>query len=356
MDSTKRKNQEEIRLDEHGNWYQGEFPILHDRTIQFLHRNINIDEEGRYYLSGEDRPVYFKVDDAPYQITKIEKTIVGLLINLTDESVELLEPQSLWRGKNDALYCLVKGGKLPAKFTRSAHHDFLSNLEGEEGSYQVVINKKTYKISDKAPDIPALNPRKKKVKRVLPLDIQRKEEEKNKEKIKAQIQAQEKERAKLEKEKEARAKLGISEISQKATTKKASGKSSSAKKESAKKSTRKNTSSKKGETKEVASKKSSPKKPATKKTTPKKASTKKVTSTNKKNAKKSSTKKVAAKKSTPKKTTTKETQAKKTSTKKSTTKKSNVKKTTAKKAVTKKAATKKAAPKKSTAKKSSSKK
>lgn len=77
MDPKQRRLQDEIRLDENGNWYQGDFPILHDRTVTFLHKNINLDENGRYYLTGEDQPVYFKVEDVPYLIAKLKKLLLG---------------------------------------------------------------------------------------------------------------------------------------------------------------------------------------------------------------------------------------------------------------------------------------
>lgn len=140
-----------IRLDGEANWYQGEYPVLHDRTIQFLYKNIARDPEGKYYLTGEDKPVYFEVEDVPYWIVKIERTIAGYLITLTDESVELLNPHTLWTGKKNALYCLVKGGRHPAKFFRAPYYEITKNLQQKGGRFYLLFGGKKYAIQKKPP-------------------------------------------------------------------------------------------------------------------------------------------------------------------------------------------------------------
>src|SRR3990167_1697645 len=137
MDSRARRNSanDMIKLDPEGNWYQGKYPILHERTIQFLYKNIAVDDEGRYFLTGEDRPIYIHVEDVPYWIVKLERTIAGYLITLTDESVELLNPSSLWTCKKNAFYCLVKGGTVPAKFFRVPYYEITKDLQQKGGKF-----------------------------------------------------------------------------------------------------------------------------------------------------------------------------------------------------------------------------
>lgn len=142
-----------IRLDPEGDWFQGEYPVLHDRTVQFLHKNIAVDEEGNYYLTGEDKPVYFKVEDVPYWVRKIEKTIAGYLITLTDDSIELLNFSNLWIGKKKALYCLVKGGTLPAKFMRGPYYEITNNLVQKGSKFFLVFNNKKYLVQLSPPKV-----------------------------------------------------------------------------------------------------------------------------------------------------------------------------------------------------------
>jgi len=155
MELRSRRNpaQDTIRLDAEGNWYQGEYPILHERTCQFFHKHIAMDDEGRYYLTGEDKPVYIQVEDVPYWVTKLERTIAGFLVNLTDESIELLDLNSIWIGTKNALYCLVKQGTQAAKFSRSAYYEMMKELEQSGKNFYITFKGKKYTISNKAPKI-----------------------------------------------------------------------------------------------------------------------------------------------------------------------------------------------------------
>lgn len=149
----KKRGQESIRLDTEGNWYHGDFPILHDRTVQFLNKNIVLDSNGRFYLTGEDKPVPLVVEDAPYWIIKMEKTIAGYLVTLSDETIELLDSESLWIGKNEALYCVVKGGTLPAKFNRPTHFEMSKSIQQKGTKFVFEFRGKVFPISPKAPQL-----------------------------------------------------------------------------------------------------------------------------------------------------------------------------------------------------------
>lgn len=142
-----RNQQDTLKLDPEGNWYQGDYPILHERTCSYLHKHIERDKEGNYFLTGEDKPVPILVEDVPFWVSKIEKTIAGYLITLTDESVELLDPTTLWQGKRGALYCLVKGGQFPAKFQRAPYYEITRGLEGRGHRFSIVISGKKYPVS-----------------------------------------------------------------------------------------------------------------------------------------------------------------------------------------------------------------
>lgn len=152
MEPRNRRNSNDIiKLDPEGNWYQGEYPILHERTIQFLYKNIAVDEKGCYFLTGEDKPIYIEVQDVAYWIVKIERTIAGYLITLTDDTVELLNLHSLWIGKKHVLYCLVKGGKLPARFFRGPYYEITKDLQQKGKNYFILFGGKKHPIANTPP-------------------------------------------------------------------------------------------------------------------------------------------------------------------------------------------------------------
>lgn len=150
-DGRKNTTDDTIRLDAEGNWYQGYYPILHDRTCKYLHKNIALDQKGRYYLAGEEKPIFIEVEDAPYWITRIEKTIAGYLITLTDETIELLNPETLWTKKKEALYCLVKGGTFSARFQRNPYYELTHQLEKRGNKFYLFIGEKRYPIEIEPP-------------------------------------------------------------------------------------------------------------------------------------------------------------------------------------------------------------
>lgn len=140
-----------IRLDPEGNWYQGEFPILHERTVQYLFKNIAAGDDGRYYLTGEDKPIFIRVEDVPFWITKVERTIAGYLVTLTDGSIELLDLDTLWSGKKNALYVLVKGRKYPAKFFRPPYYEIAKDIQQKGGAFHLLFGGKKFPISKTPP-------------------------------------------------------------------------------------------------------------------------------------------------------------------------------------------------------------
>ncbi len=140
-----------IRLDGEGNWFQGEYPILHDRTCSYLHKHIELDSQGHFVLTGEDKPILIEIEDVPYWVTKVERTIAGFLVTLTDETIELLDPTTLWSKKKQALYCLVKGGRFACKFQRVPYYEITKELEQRRGKFYLVIGGKRYPIAKEPP-------------------------------------------------------------------------------------------------------------------------------------------------------------------------------------------------------------
>ncbi len=147
MDTRLRAQADILRLDSEGNWFQGDYPILHDRTCKYLHKNITRDDDGNFFLSGEEKPIPIQVEDVPYWVTRVERTIAGYLIHLTDESIELLDPVNVWVGKKESLYCRVKGGMLAAKFQRIPYNEVTKDLSEKGGKFYLAIGSKTYPIS-----------------------------------------------------------------------------------------------------------------------------------------------------------------------------------------------------------------
>lgn len=142
--------QEKIRLDAEGHWFQGEFPVLHDRTLTYFRKNIEVDDNNYYFLTGEEFPVYFDIADVAFWITRIEKTIAGFLITLSDDTVELLDTGSLWQNEEGRLYCLVKDD-IPAKFEKAVQEQIADCIQTKQDKTIFCFGRKSSIIETKAP-------------------------------------------------------------------------------------------------------------------------------------------------------------------------------------------------------------
>lgn len=99
-------------------------------------------DDGRYILSNGYDWTYFRVEDVPFFVQRVLLPSSGSAteparalpqIELSDGTVEALDPDRLWLGPRDALYADVKGGAFQARFTRSAQLSLSELLVEAEG-------------------------------------------------------------------------------------------------------------------------------------------------------------------------------------------------------------------------------
>ena len=104
------------------------------------------DEEGVWVVRLGRFRGQIEVEDVPYWVTAYDAETGG--VRLTDQSEELLRPETLSADPDDALRCTVKG-RFPARFTRPGQIELLEHVDvrGEE----VVV-----RVSDRWAEAPQL--------------------------------------------------------------------------------------------------------------------------------------------------------------------------------------------------------
>lgn len=147
-----RSRESTLRLDREGRfWHDGELvehPKMARSFASWLDRHPY---DGRFILNNGYDWTYIEVEDAALQVRTLHasSSLTGdastgqvppksprtqlpdrqgstspaadlLQIELSDGSVEILDASSLWLGERDAVYCLVRQGRLPARFTPGA--------------------------------------------------------------------------------------------------------------------------------------------------------------------------------------------------------------------------------------------
>jgi uncharacterized protein len=121
----------EIFLDKDGRWFHCGVEITHERTIELFSRSVFKDPSGGYRLQVGKEWAKIRVEDAPYLVRAVEFKGKEIQLTLNDRAEEALDPATLKVGKGHVLYCEVKSGQFPARFTRPAYYQLMTCL-GED--------------------------------------------------------------------------------------------------------------------------------------------------------------------------------------------------------------------------------
>jgi len=138
-----------IYVDKEANWFYNGNPIINKAIYQLFYKNVSRDEKGRYLITMEDEQCCLEVEDTLYVVINTEflsnddnkPERMELLLN--DGSREYLVPESLWIGKNNVIYCMVKEGLYPARFLRPAYYMLAQHISEDEetGDFYLLVNK-----------------------------------------------------------------------------------------------------------------------------------------------------------------------------------------------------------------------
>jgi hypothetical protein len=144
-----------IRIDKEGVWYYKGNEIFRDEIVRLFYQNLKNDETGRYLIELENDCCYLEVEDAPFVVRSIYKCTAEsdneecIYLLLSDQSLEKLNPDSLWVGKDNVLYCSVKKNTFVARFSRASYYQIADLIEcgNGEDEYFISLNGKHFCIT-----------------------------------------------------------------------------------------------------------------------------------------------------------------------------------------------------------------
>jgi hypothetical protein len=144
------KEESEIRLKQDGRWiHQGEF-FTNRKIIDFFHRAIRKDQQGKYYLhnvyEGREEHVYFEVEDTAYFVETIEfdKQAKAFRVVLNTGDDGFVDVRGLETDERGVMYCRVLDDDR-ARLTANAMQQLadLSQMDAE-GVYVDLTGEKVY--------------------------------------------------------------------------------------------------------------------------------------------------------------------------------------------------------------------
>jgi hypothetical protein len=126
---------EGVRVCADGTWRVGEFRIAHLPSLRFLKAHLVFDDEGAFLVEGTRR-LSVVVEGPAFEVTELRLDAdAGVArVVLDDGSEETLGPGSLVTDtRTGRVFCLARGGRARAAFSRAAHQALLDHVE-EEGA------------------------------------------------------------------------------------------------------------------------------------------------------------------------------------------------------------------------------
>jgi hypothetical protein len=133
-----------IKMDKEGNWFINNEPVKHERMTLFLTRSI-VKEGDTFYVKIVNEKIPIEVEDTPYIVKEVTHRNGRFFLLLNDETTEILNPSTLEVGKENVLYCKVKGD-IKARFSRPAYYQIAEHIRQDAEGYFIIVEGKKYYI------------------------------------------------------------------------------------------------------------------------------------------------------------------------------------------------------------------
>jgi len=141
-----------IFIDKEGRWYHQGAEMIHREFVRAFYQNIELDPDGRYRITWNGTECTVDVEDTAFVVrgTSVERGCdhrpLEVQIHLSDDTDEPLDPETLYAGEDHVLYCRVKSGAFPARFTRPAYYQLAELIEEDDHGYFLPISGKRYHL------------------------------------------------------------------------------------------------------------------------------------------------------------------------------------------------------------------
>ena len=132
----------QIRIDKEGVWYYQGAEMFRREFVNFFYQHLQRDDHGRYVIELPNDRCYVEVDDtaffvkAVYAVNGLEGKGTAFRLLLCDDTTEDLDPETLYVGPDNVIYCQVRNRTFPARFSRAAYYQLASHIE-QDGSSDV---------------------------------------------------------------------------------------------------------------------------------------------------------------------------------------------------------------------------
>ena len=138
-----RTRETAIRRDARGRWFNGDDPIEHRNLTRSFDGWVDRAEDGRFCLSNAVNWAYVEIAGPPYFVKDVAISDDAIVLTLSGDLSEPLDPASLHQGPEGALWCTVREGRCPARFDNHAMSKMSDSIgEDDDGVYVMIGERK----------------------------------------------------------------------------------------------------------------------------------------------------------------------------------------------------------------------
>lgn len=144
----------DIKIDKDGLWYYCGAHMFRKDILHIFFENLKVNDCGQYYVELNEEIYYLDVEDTAFVITAVfnlkepsgNREKIEVLLN--DDRRESLDLNTLTVGDENVMYCRVKDGRFPARFTRKSYYQLAEFIEQENNVFCIRLNNEKYFIKN----------------------------------------------------------------------------------------------------------------------------------------------------------------------------------------------------------------
>jgi hypothetical protein len=144
-----------IYIDKEGFWYHKGMAMTRRDIIRLFYQNMACLPDGTHVIDWNGQRCYIELEDTAHVVWSVragrenETEESGFVLGLSDDSREWLNPETLFIGEANVLYCRVREGKFPARFNRASYYQLAGFIEEDRGKFFLSLNGRKYFIESR---------------------------------------------------------------------------------------------------------------------------------------------------------------------------------------------------------------
>jgi uncharacterized protein len=135
-----------LRLDAQGRWWHDDELIEHPKIIEAFNVGLKPTGDGRYRLDFGKDWCFVAVENAAYQVLTLDVGEGHVMLHLSNRQSAPLEPETLYLGADDVLYCRVFNRQAVVRFSRDAQFALGQLCHEQDGKMVLTLGGRSWPI------------------------------------------------------------------------------------------------------------------------------------------------------------------------------------------------------------------